>query len=468
MSDNGAATGGWTETAPEAIRLTSLGRILRRRWRLLAALAVLGALVGAALSLVLSPGYQTSASVLLQGPRQADELLTEAQVAQSTTVLDRTATALGWNVSAADLQKSVTAAVADGNIIQITGTAGTPEKAQQLTDQVAQQYVAFSGQLLTNTSDAAAQLFQQQKEALRQQVAQTNQRITDLAAQTPGTSVEGVQARTELESLRTQLGDAMTKLDEADAASSQAKMAVMGPAERPTGPASPTLTQLAAGGALVFFVGGVIGHLFAARADKRLRTESEIAAALGSPLLAEVDVPDEPAAPAGGWARLRRLVWDGRPWNVPSVPTAGDEDGLTVRYRRALSRLRGGSQTGVRVLVLVAVDDPTAHRAVARLALTAGTEHGAAPVVLRLADVSARQPTVPEDRGVAGVVVVLTSGTRTGWELVGIAEACADAGHRMLGAVVAHRTEPIETGRRAGPPVEARTGSVTGSMAGSA
>lgn len=43
------------------------------------------------------------------------------------------------------------------------------------------------------------------------------------------------------------------------------------------------------------------------------------------------------------------------------------------------------------------------------------------------------------------MVVVLTAGTRTGWELVGIAEACADARHRVLGAIVTQRTEPADT-----------------------
>ncbi|HET6500195.1 MAG TPA: exopolysaccharide biosynthesis protein [Amycolatopsis sp.] len=442
----------------EAIRLASLGKIVRRRWRLLTALAVLGALAGAGASLLFSPGYRTSAGVLLQGPRQADELLTEAQVAQSTTVLDRAAAALGWQVSGSELRKSVTATVTDGNIVRITGTADTPERAQQLTDQVAQQYVAFSGQLITNTSDAAAQQFQQQKEALRQQVAQTDQRITELVRQAPGSTVEGVQARTELEALRTALADAMTKLDEADAASSQAKMAVLGPAERPAGPAAPTMVQLVGAGALVFFLAGLVGHLFAARSDRRVRSAAETAAALGAPLLAEVDVPDEPpAAPAGLRARLWRLVWDGRPWDMPPFPAARGSEGVDLRYRRVLGRLREGRRTGVRVLLLVADDDPAAHRAVSRLVVAAGSERTDVPVLLGLADFAARRPTVPQDDQVAGAVVVLTAGTRTGWELVGIAEACADAGHRVVGTVVAHRTRPIEPTRPERPIAAARS-----------
>ena len=161
-----------------------------------------------------------------------------------------------------------------------------------------------------------------------------------------------------------------------------------------------------------------------------------------------MDVPDEPGGHETGLrARLKRLVWDDRPWEIPPFPVAESQEGLDMRYRRVLARVResrGGADSPMRVLVLVVGDDPTAHRAVARLAFAAGSERAHAQVVLRLTDVSPRRPTVPDDSEVAGVVVVLTAGTRTSWELLGIAEACTDAGHQVIGTVVTHRTAPIE------------------------
>jgi hypothetical protein len=74
-------------------------------------------------------------------------------------------------------------------------------------------------------------------------------------------------------------------------------------------------------------------------------------------------------------------------------------------------------------------------------------------LVLDVAEVDAERPTVPDD-AVPGVLVVTTAGARTGWELVGIAEACADAGHEVLGVVVTHRTHPLgdaEPGEREEP-----------------
>jgi hypothetical protein len=258
----------------------------------------------------------------------------------------------------------------------------------------------------------------------------------------------------------------------------------------------------------------VFGHLIAARADRRLRSESEIAAALGSPMVATVDVPagshsDDESAPATGWRTwLRRLVRDDRPWDVPGLPVSGDDLSREIRYRRVLARLRGGSGASLRVLVLVADDDATACRAVAQLAVAAGVgghtsvvtdrddfhrmvdaaacslgtsnpqltvrsssgrERGTPRTVLRVVHVSGARPTVPDVGGVSGVLVVVTAGTRTAWELVGIAEACADAGHEVIGAVITHRASLI--GHRPGEPtqVAAPKVSVDGdAMAGSA
>lgn len=422
-------------------RLSVIWQVLRLRWRLLVVITVLGALVGAGASLVFSPGYETSTSVVLQGARDPDELLTEAQVAQSSVVLDRAAGALKWGVSGADLASQVTAAVADGNIIDITATADTPERAQQLADRVAQEYVTFSTQLLSTTADASAQVSQEQQQTLRQQIIETNQKISDLhnsAGQ--GQTIDSVGVRTELEQLRTALSQAVAKLDELDTASGQAKMVVMGPAERPVGPAAPTMTDFVGGGALLFLLIGLFGHLFAARGDKRMRDEAEITSALGAHVLGGLDVPDvsTPVTVSGLVPRVRRFFLGDRPWHVAALPPAADEAGLVIRYRRVLARLREQLPSGPgRVLVVVAADDPGARVVAERLGEFAEDER----LTLTVWEVDPSRPIVP-DEAVPGVVAVVTAGSRTGWELVGIAEACADAGHEVLGVVVTHLTRP--------------------------
>lgn len=453
-------------------RLSALTLVLRRRWRLLAALALLGALLGAGASLLFSPGYQTSTSVLLQGPREPDELLTEAQIAASTVVLDRTALTLGWNVTGTELHESVTAAITDGNVIGISATADTPDRAKQLADQVAQEYVRFATQLASSTADATAQAQQEQREVLRQQIEQTNERITALHASLgQGQTVESVQARTDLEALRSALRDAMAKLEEVDLASAQTKLVVMGQAELPSGPAAPSLPHFIVGGAAVFFLAGLFGHLFAARADRRLRDEAQIGAALGAPLLGSIDVldrgPDQQGArPPPPWhVQLRQFVLHDRHWNDPQLPVADDEGSREIRCRRVLSRLPGDSMRPRRVLVVVADDDKIGFRAAEMLASIAETQRLAA---LDVVAVSAIRPTVPEDAAAAGVLVVVTAGTRTAWELVTIAGACVDAGHQKIAAVVTYRARTTGSRPRGGPGGEPTAAVPAGSaMAGS-
>jgi capsular polysaccharide biosynthesis protein len=464
-----------------------VGQVFRRRWRLLVVFAILGAIAGALASLVLSPGYQTTANVLLQGTRQADELKTETQVAISSVVLDRTADALNWGVSGADLESSVTATVVDGNVIGVTADATSPERAQQLADRVAHEYVSFSTQLASDTADASAHLQQEQQDALRDQIKATNDLITKLHSAANGKGVESVQARTQLEAVRSGLNEAMTTLAESENSSSRTNIVVMGPAERPDAEAAPTLLQLVAGGALLAVLIGVFAHLMAARSDRRLHTDADISSALGTAVLGRVTVPyerkTEKSAKSGPrWRMLsRRLLQQDGPWLVDQLPVAESERDQAVRYRRVVSRLRGGSSAPVRALVLVTDDDPEALAGVARLAASAATNGeptevvtdipgfaelvdrldlpGPRPAVrastdppllsrgtvLQLAELTAAMPTVPDADGTNGTVLVTTSGTRTSWELVGLTEACVEAGQRVLGAVIVHRSRPAVT-----------------------
>ena len=488
----------------DVVRLSMIGQIVRRRWRLLSALVAVGALLGVGASLLFSPGYESASKVLLQGPREEEEVVTEAQIAMSSVVLDRTAAALGWDVTGAELRGSVTAEVLDGNVIEIRGTAKSPERAQQLTDRAAQEYVAFSTQLVTGMTEVSAQTLEDRRRAAQQRIEETNRGITELQGSPVlrSQAAEGAQARAQLEQLRTDLINATNELDDIDALEqeteaetvpTEAGIAVLEPATLPSGPAAPTLKQFVAGGAVLFFLLGVFAHLVVARSDRRLRSAEEIAAALGSPVVGSADVPDMPDGPIAHerstgsrrWqARMWRLVRDDRPWDTAQLPISGDDLNRDVRYRRVLARLRGAPDTVLRLLVIVPDDDTTAHRAVAQLAVAAGVDGGPALVVtdcagflpmvqaaagstgtsnvrltvrsssdpapgmhrtvLRVVGVSAARPTVPDCGRVSGALVVLTTGTRTPWELVGIAESCADAGYQVVGAFVTHRTLPID------------------------
>jgi capsular polysaccharide biosynthesis protein len=448
----------------DTIRLVTIGRIIRRRWRLLTILAVVGALAGYGTSALFPPRYTTSASVLLPGAWEERELLTQTEVATSSVVVDQAADTLRWaGVGKSELRNQVSAKAADGNIIKISGTADTPERAQQLSDAVAQQFVAFAARVVDDNTDPEAAA---QREALQQTVTQTGRRITQLAdAADPGKTVEGVQARTELEKLRTTLQEAITRLDQSDPAAGKANMVVMGPAARPTGEAPPTRSQLIVAGALLFFLLTVIGHLAAARMSRRLRTPSEIAAALGSALLGSVDVPDGPPAhrPQGRGPRalVRRLLGLDVRWDTPTPRTSGDEAGRQIRYRRVFARLQDRLPSLRRLLVVVPDGDEIALRAAGQL--VAEAENDPSPSssdrgypVLRVVGVSVSQPLVPDRDDESGVLIVLSAGNWTAGELIGIADACADARHEVVGIVLAGTVRALAA-RSAGRPRDAAT-----------
>ncbi|MFE6158064.1 Wzz/FepE/Etk N-terminal domain-containing protein [Streptomyces sp. NPDC056486] len=439
----------------DPIRLVTIGRILRRRWRLLTILVLVGALVGYGTSLLFPPRYTASASVLLPGQWEERELLTQAEIATSSEVVDRAAAGLRWSgVGGGELRDRVSAKASEGNIIKILGTANTPQHAQQLSDRMAKEFVAFAARIAgsgTNPETATG------PEALRKKVAETNRRITELAsAADPGQSVESVAARTSLEKLRTSLEEAMQRLEQADPATDKGGMVVMGPAVRPTGEAAPTRTQFIAGGALLFFLFAVIGHLAAARSNRRLRTEPEIAAALGSTLIGTVEVPGERRAhrPEGGGPRawIRRLLGVDTRWDMPNPPMSGDEAGRRIRYRRVCARLRTQLPTARRLLVVVPDGDEIARRAAEQLVAEAGSEPSASSSnggypVLRVVEVSVSRPVVPDRETESGALVVLSAGSWTAGELADIAGACADGRHEVLGIVVADtvRTRPTRS-----------------------
>src|SRR3712207_5782400 len=98
----------------DVVHLAVAGGLIRRRWRLFTLMALLGALIGFGSSFLLSPGYAASSKVLLKGQPEKGQLLAEAQIAGSVSVLDRVADQLRWGVTGVELQRHVTADVLDG------------------------------------------------------------------------------------------------------------------------------------------------------------------------------------------------------------------------------------------------------------------------------------------------------------------------------------------------------------------
>jgi capsular polysaccharide biosynthesis protein len=476
----------------DVVRLAVLGHLARVKWRLLVALAVVGALVGLGASALFSPGYESTSKVLLQEPRDEQAVLTEAELAVSQVVLDRAAADLGGGVSGLDLRDRVSAAVVGGNIVSLTGRGATPEQAQQLTQHATEEYVTFSTQVAADFATAADEVQNQHKTEVQQRIDDANAQIAKLqgavTSNAPGT--DGVAARAAIDQLRTTVTQGQQELDQidgrirdsqADGKVARASVNIIEPAVLPLSPSAPTLPQLVVAGAVLFALLGLLALLVARRRDARLRRPADIGAALGVAVVAAVDVPD-PAlvgtvevAPTAHRSRADRLLREDVQRAALRAATTGARD-PAAPYRRALSRLRGGSGRPVHLLALVPEDDAVARLATAGLVLAAAAEGIGATVttededftkimeraveaggpgadrvtvsdsppppahpdraLFRVVAVPAGRPAVPEDDPTADAVVVLTAGTRIGWELFGLSTACTDAGRRLKGAVV--------------------------------
>jgi uncharacterized protein involved in exopolysaccharide biosynthesis len=480
----------------DVVRLSVIGQILRRRWRFLLALAALGAVVGATASLLWPPAYESSSRVLLQGDLDKDRVLSEAQIAMSLVVLDRAATGLNWGVEGPGLRDWVSAAVADGHVIEIKAKADSPDRARQLAERVTQHYIAFSTEILTKSAIASGEVLAPRKDSLQQQVADMNRRISELqgsVGQLNAANAQGAAASAELQRLSSDRTEAAKELNElegriakAQAAASRENFSVIEPPVAPPAPATLTRLQMVAGGAALAAGLGAMVLVVVRQTDRRLRRGSDIAAALGAPILGTVEASAEATVrsptngssngndAAGKRSLLQHLLHNGVPW----ITASGDQSLEYLRYQRVLARLRTAPEESVRLLIIVVNDDLVASRAVGQLAiaatldgrpvsvltssrqlaetvqtsLTAGNP-GPAPinvdvstsanqsgssqaVVLSVVPVSATRPIVPDSHGVSGALVVVTSGTRTAGELLAVAEACDDAGHPVAGVLM--------------------------------
>ncbi|MET9542804.1 polysaccharide biosynthesis protein, partial [Streptomyces sp. NPDC006553] len=116
--------------------------------------------------------------------------------------------------------------------------------------------------------------------------------------------------------------------------------------------------------------------------------------------------------------------------------------------------------------------DEIARRAAVQLVAEAGNDSapdssGSGLLVLHVVEVPVSRPMVPDRAGESGAVIVVSAGSWTAGELSGIAEACADAGHEVVGTVLAgtvgaRPTRSSGRSRRAPTPVLAMSADATG------
>jgi capsular polysaccharide biosynthesis protein len=495
------------------LRLASVGRLVRRRWRPLLGVAVVGAVLGFGLSFLLSPGYQAASKVLIQGQSVKLALVTETQIATSLAVLDATSKELGWGVSGIGLQGSVSANVLDGSVIEIVGTAPTRDRARALTDSVTAHYVAFSAKIANDTTAAAAAAQTQRRQAFQKPVDDLTAQVRALEAnprRSPAEDVTLDDLRRSLQTATTALATYDTEQTKSSSTGTQTAGTQTGTQTTATtvlepaidrGAATPTPVELTIAGAVVCVLVCVLLFIRAERTDDRLRTPDDVAAALGAPVVATfgVEPDDETAQPASSRNWLGNLLRTEAAWDPIAPPLEDERD--EARYRRVLAQLRAGPTDELRAVVALIYDDDAAGvLAVARFAAAVATEerpvvavtnraeaarlirrqagHGgprrlpvsvigtrepvpsSARLVLHVVDLAAAHPVIPDYAPAKVAFLALGVGLRTPAELIAVDGACTDAGLSLRGAVLAElrEREPAAAG---GPGSSAPTATPT-------
>ncbi|MEO6512223.1 MAG: hypothetical protein ABIO16_14590 [Nocardioides sp.] len=301
----------------EQVDLRSVVSIIRRRLLMLAAVAVVGALVGVGLVTWHPPLYSSTSKILLQptvdattGESAAWDAGTQVNVAQSDAVLAPAAAAVSPPLSRREVRHRVSATAPTADLLAIEARGRTGDEAADLAQAVAEAEVAY--QTETNSSLTAAERtelgdrrtsLEKTLDVVDSQVAGTRERLD----QEDAGSAIGRQDASTLAQLIAQETDLVLAINQLD---TKIRNAGDGAAARIIEPASPaTRPNLllwyvagALGAGLVALLLALIVLVSLARRDAMLATRDEIADAIGSEVLASMRT--QAARTVAGWLSL--------------------------------------------------------------------------------------------------------------------------------------------------------------------
>jgi capsular polysaccharide biosynthesis protein len=343
-------------------RLPHVSAALRRRARVWITTALIGLLLGAAVSVLKPAPYQASTSVLLTHPLGDDPveaMQTDVALTDSRAVAGLVVKRLGLDETASTFLNSYTVTSLTDRILQITVKAPSSDDAVRRAESVAFQFLAFrAAQLRTQQEQVAADL-RTKIAADREHIAALQSRITKLQA-TGGDVTELTARRAQAQRTLDGLEKAATDFNDSAPLATSAIIAgskVLDPAT-----AAPHSRFK---GPVLFSVAGLIGGLLAglvivvimALVSDRLRRRDDVARALGAPVGLSVG----PLRPGG---RLRRK-------GLAAAKGQDFQQVVTYLQAAAGTAAPGGDGADSQALAVVGVDnDPVTALAATALAVS--------------------------------------------------------------------------------------------------
>jgi len=361
--DDFAATGNRSaDPAPGLVSLGFLAAAVRRSWRFLFFLIVLGLIIGLGAYFRAPHPYQASASILLTHP-SSENIVTAAvnnqAMAETHAVAGLAVRELRLQESASSFLSTYTAVSVTDRLMTVTASAPSSSLAVARANAVAKAFLTFRANELQGQQNLVVK-------SLNQQINQTKQRINSIEAQ-----ISQSTQQSQLASLREQQTSATTTLAALqgnitnDQTTTQPELTaaldssqVLNVVALPRPRVKPLVTYGLFGLIAGLTVGVAIIVIRAISSD-RLRRRDDIAYALDAPVKLSVS----------NWPSRRRLpIWPGR---------AAKRD---IDMRRVVAHLRSAvprSSHGPVGLAIVAVDNaPVVAQAVVALAASyAGQGH---------------------------------------------------------------------------------------------
>ena len=465
------------EEQPLDLRAT-LGAVWRYKV-VVVLLALLGAGAGVVYTSRTTPMPEARSVVLLPpnaitgSPGQSPYTVTQQIIAKSTPVLAGAGSSVLPPLSAAALAQRVAVTAPSQDVMEITVRASSTIDAERLANAVATGYIAYvaktangSAALLSTLQREAASLTHTilalQSRIDAAQIRLSRERATSQAAQRDSLLLNTL--RTEQEQASIQLDNVNTQVVNAELTTAQATSATQLLQRAQPVPPSGTVTPLAGGlGGLAGVLAGAVLALALGSRDRRLRSRSAIATAIGVPVVASL------------WARRCSRVSEWRRLLVESRNLSAVE---VWNSWRALQQVGPGTPTGRCIdLVLFARDSPAAaaaiklvagasllgmevdwevgeHEALRTLRAALASQPGAharsvgargdgtggagagrsGGIRIRMEAVDGIRPQVSAG-GPKGLLLV-SSGFVTALDLARLALAAADAGRQLCGVVV--------------------------------
>ncbi|MCD6639347.1 MAG: hypothetical protein LT071_05475, partial [Nocardioides sp.] len=307
--------------APALVTLHYLSSAVRRRWSVCAASALLGALLGAAFSVLVPAASSGTVTLMLTHEPGTDPtvgMATDVSLLRTRAVAAATVEELGLDVSPEDFHRAVEVVPSTPTVLVLTVSGRDDADAVRRAEVLAQNYLAFRRRQLMSQAQAMADGYQEQVDGLQRQVDDLTARYDVLAARGPAAGAEAAavltersQRASEVVRLQQMIEDTTLRASAVVAASHVLDPASVAPRSDTARTVLTTASGMVGGGAL-----GLAGVLFLAVTTGRLRRREEIGLALGVPVRASVTrlQPPRPwsrgpgAAPALGMQVLLHVL----------------------------------------------------------------------------------------------------------------------------------------------------------------